>query len=285
MIPAAFEYHRPPSVEAAIGLLTEHGEEARVVAGGHSLIPMMKLRMAYLSHLVDLRDVAELRGISVQGGEVTIGAMTTQHELIASDALAAAAPILREAALQIADPQVRYMGTVGGNVANGDPGNDMPGLMQALDAQFDLAGPEGRRSVAARDFYEAAYMTARADDEILTAIRFTAPTGMGQAYEKQKRKIGDYATAAAAVLIAKDGGTIREARIAMTNLSDTPVYSQAAGAALVGTDGGAAAIAAAMEAMQGDIDPGEDNRGPVEFKRHVAGVILKRAIERALSRA
>ena len=285
MIPAAFEYHRPADVDAAIGILTEHGDEARVVAGGHSLIPMMKLRMAFLSHLVDLRDVEEMKGISIDGDSVTIGAMTTQHELITHDGLSAAAPILREASLQIADPQVRYMGTIGGNVANGDPGNDMPGLMQALDARFVLVGPDGRRSVDARGFYEAAYMTARSDEEILTQIKFTAPAGMGYAYEKQKRKIGDYATAAAAVLIAKDGGAVTQARIAMTNLSDVPVYSEAAGAALVGTDGGAAAITAAMDAMQGDIDPGEDNRGPVEFKRHVAGVILKRAIERALSRA
>jgi carbon-monoxide dehydrogenase medium subunit len=124
---------------------------------------MMKLRMAYLSHLADLRGVAELRSISMDVGIVTIGAMKTQHELITSDALAAAAPILREAPLQIADPQVRYMGTVGGNVANGDPGNDMPGLMQALDAQFTLAGPEGRRTVPARGFCEAAYITGRAD--------------------------------------------------------------------------------------------------------------------------
>lgn len=285
MIPAAFEYHRPADVNAAIGILAEHGDEARVVAGGHSLIPMMKLRMAFLSHLVDLRDVDEMKGISIEGDTVTIGALTTQHELIAHDGLAVAVPLLREAALQIADPQVRYMGTIGGNVANGDPGNDMPGLMQALDARFVLVGPDGRRNVDARSFYEAAYMTARADEEILTQIRFTAPTGLGYAYEKQKRKIGDYATAAAAVLIGKDGDTVREARIAMTNLSDTPVYSEAAGAALVGTDGGAAAISAAMDAMQGDIDPGEDNRGPVEFKRHVAGIMLKRAIERALSRA
>ena len=284
MIPAAFEYHRPDSLASAVAILSEHGDEARVVAGGHSLIPMMKLRMAAISHLVDLQKVAELKGITVSGGTVSIGAMVTQAELISHEGLAKAAPLLREAALQIADPQVRYMGTVGGNVANGDPGNDMPGLMQCLGATFTLCGPSGSRDVAAREFYHGLYSTDRADDEILTKITFAAPSG-GYAYEKQKRKIGDYATAAAAVLLTKSGGKVASASVAMTNLSDTPVWSEAAGAALVGTDCGADAVKAAIAAMLGDIDPQQDNRGPIEFKRHVAGVILARAITRAWSRA
>jgi carbon-monoxide dehydrogenase medium subunit len=266
-----------------LSILEEHGDDARVMAGGHSLIPMMKLRMADVPHLIDLQDVGGLSDISV-GDTITIGAMVTQHDIIDDDALAEAAPILREAALQIADPQVRYMGTVGGNVANGDPGNDMPGLMQCLDAQFTVVGPDGERTIAARDFYEAAYMTAREDEEVLTSVSFAKPQG-GYAYEKQKRKIGDYATAAAAVQIVKDGGSCSSASIAMTNLSDTPVFSDAAGAALVGTSVDADAVKAAVAAMLGDIDPVEDNRGPVAFKRHVAGVILARAIERAWSRA
>jgi len=284
MIPARFDYHRPADVQAALAILDEHGDEARVIAGGHSLIPMMKLRMADLAHLIDLQDIAELRGIRIEGGRVTIGAMTTQAELIDDAALAEAAPILREAALQIADPQVRYMGTVGGNVANGDPGNDMPGLMQCLDATFHLIGSGGERSVQARTYYEGAYMTDREDDEILTAISFARPTG-GYAYEKQKRKIGDYATAACAALVTMEGGAVSAASVAMTNLSDTPVWSEAAGQALVGTAGDAAAIAAAVEAAKGDIDPTEDNRGPVDFKMHVAGIIIGRAIARAVSRA
>lgn len=276
MIPAGFEYHRPSDVASAIDLLQQHGDEARVIAGGHSLIPMMKLRMADLSHLVDLQDVGELRGIAIGGGKVVLGAMTTQHELIAHDGLAAAMPILREAALQIADPQVRYLGTVGGNVANGDPGNDMPGLMQCLDAGFELHGPGGIREVAAREFYEAAYFTAREDDEILTRIHIPLPAaGSGHAYEKQKRKIGDYATAAAAVMIG--GGS---ASVAMTNLADTPVWSPDANDALAGGDRDGC-----VAAMLGAIDPVADNRGPVDFKRHVAAVILRRAIDRAAARA
>jgi carbon-monoxide dehydrogenase medium subunit len=284
MIPAAFDYYRPKDIAGVIALLQEHGDDARVMAGGHSLIPMMKLRMAEVPHLIDLQDVSDLSGIEVSGDQIRIGAMTTQAELIDHAGLAEAAPILREAALQIADPQVRYMGTVGGNVANGDPGNDMPGLMQCLDAQFTLVGADGERSVAARDFYEAAYMTARDDEEVLTAVSFAAPAG-GHSYEKQKRKIGDYATAAAAVQISTDGGTCSAASIAMTNLSDVPVWSEAAGAALVGTSVDGDALKAAVAAMLDDIDPTKDNRGPVAFKRHVAGVILTRAIERAWSRA
>lgn len=284
MIPAPFAYHRPANIGEALSILTEHGDDARVVAGGHSLIPMMKLRMAMIDHLVDLNGIAGLDGIAIDGGRVTIGAMTTQHDLIVDKGLSAAAPLLSEAALQIADPQVRYVGTLGGNVANGDPGNDMPGVMQCLDASFTLVGPNGSRDVPARDFYEAAYMTAREDDEILTAISFAAPKG-GFAYEKQKRKIGDYATAACAAQIAMEGGTCTEASIAMTNLSDTPIWSQAAGQALVGTSCAPADLDAAVAAAMADIDPTEDNRGPIEFKKHVAKIIIRRAIERAIARA
>jgi len=284
MIPGPFNYYRPDDIPSAIKLLTSLGEDARVVAGGHSLIPMMKLRMASIDHLIDLQNIDGLKGISVSDGTVTIGAMVTQHEMITSDELAKAAPIIKETALLIADPQVRYVGTIGGNVANGDPGNDMPGLMQCLDARFNLTGPSGSRSVAAREFYEAAYFTARQDDEILTSVTFASCDG-GYAYEKLKRKIGDYATAAAAVLITKSGNECTSASIAMTNLSDTPVYCEAASAGLVGTNLNEEAISSAVVASVDAIDPGEDLRGPVEFKKHVAGVILRRAIDRAISRA
>jgi len=284
MIPAAFEYHRPDTVEGAVKIISDLGDEARVVAGGHSLIPMMKLRMTGLSHLVDLQGIGGLKGISIDGDTVTIGAMTTQHELITNKDLASRAPIMSEAALQIADPQVRYMGTIGGNVANGDPGNDMPGLMQCLDANYTLVGPSGERSVSAREFYEAAYFTEREDDEILTSISFAA-TSAGYAYEKQKRKIGDYATAAAAVLISKDGGTCSAASIALTNLADTPIYCEAAVAALAGSSLSADDVSAAVKASVDASDPSEDNRGPVEFKKHAASVVIRCAIERAIERA
>ena len=284
MIPASFDYHRPQGLEDAVAILQKYGDDARVIAGGHSLIPMMKLRMADVPNLIDLQDIESLKGIQVKNGRVTIGAMVTQHDLINSGALVEAAPIIREASQQIADPQVRYVGTIGGNVANGDPANDLPGLMQCLDATFTLFGPDGTREVKARAFYTGAYMTAREDEEILTAIHFNA-TDAGYAYAKQKRKIGDYATAAAAVLLNKEGAICSSASIAMTNLSDTPVWSERASAALVDTDCGPTAIKAAVAAGLKDIDPTEDNRGPVAFKYHAARMMISRAIASAWARA
>ena len=286
MIPGAFEYHRPGSVDEVVTLLTKHGDEGRVVAGGHSLIPMMKLRLAVPTHLIDLGSVADLKDIKAAGPTVEIGAMTTQHDLIASDLLAEACPILREVALTIADPQVRYCGTVGGNVANGDPGNDMPAVMQCLGATFVLKGPGGERKVAAREFYEAAYFTARKDDEILTSISIPTPaSGHGYAYEKLKRKVGDYAIAAAAVVLTMDGGTCKSAAIALTNVGDTPIFAEAAGQALVGTAIDDGAVAKAVAAAKAVAQPAADMRGPKEYRVHAAGVMTGRAIKRALTRA
>lgn len=285
MITGNFEYHAPESVPAAVGLLSELGDDARVIAGGHSLIPMMKLRLAMPEHLIDLRKISDLSYIKVDGDIVHIGAMTTQHALIDSDALRTAAPIIAETSLQVADPQIRYKGTIGGNVANGDPGNDYPALMQCLDASFTLVGPDGERSVPAREFYEAAYFTARDDLEILTRVSFPVCSG-GYAYEKQKRKIGDYATAASAVLLTKDAsGKCSAASIAMTNLADTPIYCEDASAMLVGSSLDAETVSAAIAGCIAIIEPVDDNRGPVEFKKHAASVLLKRAIDRAWSLA
>ena len=286
MIPGSFEYHRPSSLDDAIGLLSSLGDDALLVAGGHSLIPMMKLRMAAPEHLVDLQDVQSLKSITIENNQITLGAMVTQAELIASEALHAACPILRETSLQIADPQIRYLGTIGGNVANGDPGNDMPAVMQMLDATYVLAGPNGEREVAARAFYEAAFFTAREENEILTAIRFAAPAaGHGSAYMKQKRKIGDYATAAAAVVLTMSGGVCETASIGLTNVADTPLWAEAAASLLVGTSVDEAAIKAAAEAAKAITDPAVDGRGPKEFRTHIAGIMVQRAISSALGRA
>jgi len=286
MIPGAFDYHRPKTVDEAVGLLSSLGDDATVVAGGHSLIPMMKLRMAIPEHLVDLQDIADLKSISVSGGGVTIGAMVTQAQLIDSADLAQACPILREAAQQIADPQIRNVGTVGGNVANGDPGNDMPALMLALDATYTLKGPGGERQVKARDFYEAAYFTAREEGEILTTISFMAPpAGHGHAYQKQKRKIGDYATAAAAVVLTKQGDTCQSASISLTNLADTPLLAADAASSLVGSNLDTAAISAAVAAAKSITNPAADGRGPADYRTHVAGVMVERAIRQAADRA
>jgi carbon-monoxide dehydrogenase medium subunit len=286
MIPAPFAYHRPRSLQDAIGLLAEHGENVRVVAGGHSLIPMMKLRLAKPEHLVDLQDLTELRGMGSEPGTLVIGAMTTQYELIGSELLAAKCPILRETSLQIADPQVRYCGTVGGNLANGDPGNDMPAVMLALDAIYRVRGPSGERDIPARDFYKGIYSTALADGEILTSLRIPLPAeGHGWAYEKQKRKIGDYATAAAAVVLTVSGVACTSAAIALTNVADTPLLAQRAGEALVGANVDEAAIAEAARRAQQIANPSADGRGPVDFRIHVAGVMVRRAIAQAKQRA
>ena len=183
MIPGSFAYHRPASIKDALALLADLGDNARALAGGHSLIPMMKLRLATPDHLVDLAGLPDLKGIRADGADIVIGAMTTQHEMIHSDLLSAKIPILRETALVIADPQVRYVGTLGGNVANGDPGNDMPAVMLCLGATYQVAGKSGERRIAAREFYQGAYFTALEPGEILTAVRIKVPAdGHGFAY-------------------------------------------------------------------------------------------------------
>jgi carbon-monoxide dehydrogenase medium subunit len=286
MIPGQFEYHRPTSVADAVGLLAKLGEEARVVAGGHSLIPMMKLRMAQPDHLVDLQDISELKYIVEDGGNIVIGAMTTQAEIIASDLLARKCPILGETANQIADPQIRYVGTLGGNVANGDPGNDMPAIMQALDAKYDLAGPSGTRQVSAREFYEGAYFTQLEEGEILTSVRFATPAaGHGWCYAKQKRKVGDYATAAAAVIVSMSAGNCTAASVALTNVASTPLYAEDAASALVGTSLDADAADKAAAAAMAITDPASDGRGPADYRTRVAGVMVRRAVEAARERA
>jgi carbon-monoxide dehydrogenase medium subunit len=285
MIPGRFTYHRPGSVGEAVKLLASLGEEARPLAGGHSLIPMMKLRLAQPEHLVDLGKLG-LKGIRAEGADIVLGAMTTQAEIIDSALLRERAPILQEAAQVIADPQVRYQGTIGGNVANGDPGNDMPGLMLCLDARYTLTGANGNRQVAARDFYEAAFFTKLQPGELLTEIRFAAPAaGHGWAYEKLKRKIGDYAVAAAAVTLTMSGGKCSGASIALTNVAQTPLLAADAAKALIGTAVDDAAIDAAAKAAMAISDPTTDTRGPVEYRRSVLGVMVRRAIARAKSRA
>ena len=288
MIPATFTYHKPASLADALSLLCDAGGDGLLLAGGHSLIPMMKMRLAAPACLVDLNGIGELRGIHTDTakGEIVIGALTTQHALIDSAALAAVCPLLRETAKQIADPQVRYCGTIGGNAANGDPGNDMPAVLQCLNATFVLRGKDGEHRIAARDYYLGAYDTARTDGQILIAIHIPTPAaGHGFAYEKQKRKVGDYATAAAAVVLSRQKGIITAADIALTNLADTPLLATEAAACLQGSEGGDAIIKQAAEKAAAICDPADDNRGPPAFRRALAAVMTERAIHSALTRA
>ena len=286
MIPGSFDYHRPTTVEGAVALLQQLGEDALPLAGGHSLIPMMKTRLAAPDHLVDLGAVEGLRQIDHVGNEVIIGAMVTQHAVIHSSQLAGLVPLMRETALVIADPQIRYKGTIGGNCANGDPGNDMPALMQCLNARYTLTGVSGTREVAARDFYFGAYDTALEPGEILVSVSIPVPPlGHGYGYEKLKRKVGDYATAAAAVVITIEGGTCTSASIGLTNVSETPLWAQEAAQILLGTTLDEATVAKAVAAAEAITNPASDMRGPSEYRTKMAGIMLRRALERAKTRA
>ena len=286
MIPAPFSYHRPNTLAEATALLAQYSEEARALAGGQSLIPMMKLRLAVPEHLVDLGGIAELKGIQHSSNTMVIGAMTTQHELVGSRTIADVIPIIREAALLVADPQVRYVGTIGGNVANGDPGNDMPAIMMCLDASYRLAGRDGPRTVKARDFYQGIYATALKPGEIVTAIEIAIPpAGHGYAYEKLKRKVGDYATAAAGVILTVRLGKIATCAITLTNLSDRPLLAKDAAAAVIGSGLEKPTLEAASKAARAIMSPASDTRGSVEYRTSVGGVIVERALKRAFERA
>ena len=285
MIPPAFDYHAPQSVADAIRLLGSLGADAKLLAGGHSLLPMMKLRFAQPAHLIDLNRITALRGIREEGGTIVIGAMTVENDLIASKLLQSKLPLLPEAALLIADPQVRNRGTIGGDIAHGDPGNDHPAIAIALDAAFVLEGPKGERLVRADAFFHGTYMTEMAENEILTAIRIPAfAPKTGYAYEKLKRKTGDWATAAAAVVLRITAGQVSHVRIALTNLAPTALRASAAEAALLGKAITDATVADAVAKACTICDPAEDLRGDREYKTAMAGQMVKRALLKAAAR-
>jgi aerobic carbon-monoxide dehydrogenase medium subunit len=285
MIPPAFDYHVPKSVGEAVALLGRLGSDAKILAGGHSLLPMMKLRFAQPAHLVDINRIPELRGVCEDGAEIVIGAMTVENDLIASPILQAKAPLLPEAARLIADPQVRNRGTIGGDIAHGDPGNDHPAISLALDATFEIEGPKGRRRVKADAFFHGTYMTDLAEDEILVAIRLPAfAPKTGWAYEKLKRKTGDWATAGAAVVLGLDGGKVSRVRIALTNVAPAALRATAAEQAVLGKPLDTATLDAAAKAAMAACDPAEDLRGDREYKTAMAGQMVKRALLKAASR-
>ena len=268
MIPPAFDYHAPRTIAEAISLLSSLGDDAKLLAGGHSLLPMMKLRFAQPGTLIDINRIPELRGISESGGVIRIGAMTSENELIASPLLQKHLPLLPEAALLIADPQVRNRGTIGGDIAHGDPGNDHPAIAMALDATFELQGPKGTRQVKAVDFFHGTYMTALAEDEILTAI-LVAPFAAGTGYAYQK-------------LMAD--GKVTHASIGLTNVAPTALRASAAEAALLGHALTESTISLAASAVRSICDPAEDLRGDVEYKTAMAAEMTKRAIRAAAAR-
>jgi len=286
MTPAAFEYHAPSSVDAAVALLAELGPEAKLLAGGHSLLPMMKLRFAVPTHLIDLGKVDELRGIRQAGDEIRIGAMTTEAELLRSPVLAEKLPLLVEGVRSIADPQVRYKGTIGGDISHGDPGNDHPALMLALDASFVLAGPRGERVLKADGYFLGLYTTQLEADELLAEIRIPVPPpGCGWSYQKLKRKTGDFATAATAVLLKMDAGRVAQVRIGLTNVAPTALRANAAEDSLIGKPIDDATVAEAARLAMSICDPAPDQRGDAAYKTAMCGEMTRRALLAAHARA
>ena len=286
MIPPNFEYHRPSTVDEAVGLLSSLGSEAKILAGGHSLLPMMKLRFAQPEHLVDINRIPELKGVRVVGDDIVIGAMTSENAVIADPILNEKVPLFPEAAKLIADPVVRNRGTVGGDIAHGDPANDHPAIALACDAIMTIAGPNGTRQVPASEFFLGTYWTALEENDILTAITVKAfPKGAGYSYKKLKRKIGEWATAACAVVVSLSGGKIAHIRMTLTNLGPTALRANEAEELLLGQTATNDLIKQAADRAMAICDPAEDLRGDPEYKTAMAGQMVQRAILEALSRA
>ena len=286
MIPGRCEYHAPASLPEALSMLSQFGEEAKVLAGGHSLIPMMKMRFAEPTHLIDLNRIDDLRGVSEADGIIHIGAMTRENDLITSQILRDHCPLLPEAARNIADPQVRNCGTLGGDIAHGDPANDHPALMLALGASFVLNGPNGERVVPADEFFLGTYWTALEAEEILTEIRIPAfAPHTGYAYHKLKRKQGDWATAGVAVVMQLEQGRCKRVGIGLTNVGPTALQATAAEALLTGEVIDDALIERAAEQAMAICEPAEDLRGDIEYKTQMTGEMTRRAIRQALERA
>ncbi len=287
MYPPSFDYYAPTTLAEAIGLLEQHQGQAKVLAGGQSLIGMMKLRLTQPAALIDINRVPDLSYLREDSKALRIGALTRITELEASELIRTHYPLLHDASGEISDPTVRNWGTVGGNVSHGDPGNDLPACMLALDAEYQVQGPNGVRTIPAREFYEDSFVTALAPNEVLTEIRVPPRTpGSGNAYSKMERKVGDFAIAAVAVhLVVAGDGAVSTAGIGLTNVGPTAIFAAQASAALVGTHGGPTDLDRAAGLAADAAQPVADNRGPVEFKREMVRVWTRRAARRALDRA
>jgi carbon-monoxide dehydrogenase medium subunit len=287
MYPASFDYHTPGSVQEAISLLGKLGDDAKLLAGGHSLIPMMKLRLAQPKHLIDLRKVPGLAGIREDGGSIAIGAMTTHWQVESSKLLQARIPVVSDAAGMIGDPQVRNLGTIGGSLAHADPAADMPAVMIALGAEFVIEGARGRRTVKVDDFFKGLMMTAVGPDEILAEIRVPVPpAGSGAAYLKFPHPASRFAVVGVCAALTVDGkGICTKAGVGVTGAGTKAVRAKGVEAGLAGKALDQAAIeAAAAKAAEG-VDVQADLQGSAEYKAHLLRVHARRAIEAALGRA
>lgn len=277
MIPAAFEYFTPTSVDEAVSLLSEHAD-AKVLAGGQSLLPVLRLRLAAPESIVDIRKIDDLRGIRDDGDALVIGAMTP-HSAVQTDAtIAEHARLISLAAATIADPQVRHRGTFGGSLAHADPAGDLPAVAVALEASFVIAGPEGRRTVAAADFFQGVFSTALAEDELLVEVRIPKYTGWGAHYEKFSRVAQGWPIVAVAAAVRLDGDSIAEARVGLSNMGSTPIRAIAVEDALIGRPATAEAVREAAARAADGTSPVTDLNGDAEYRRHLASVLTRRAV-------
>jgi len=283
--PAAFEYERATSVEGAIAALKRLGPEARVIAGGHSLLPMMKLRLANPEHLIDINDLTELSYIREEGNEIRIGALTRHVDLLKSELLFTHAPLFRDAEKVIADPVVRNRGTIGGSLCQADAAEDLSAVCSAVKAKVVIRGSDGERVVGMDEFHVGPYVTAVGDGELLTEVRIPLRRGGGSAHEKVERRAGDWAIAAASAAVWLEGSLIAEAGVALSAVGLTTIHVSRAEELLRGEAPSDELFARAGAIASEDCSPSADGRGPVDYKRHLAGVLTKRALLRATARA
>lgn len=280
MIPVAFDYVRPSTIDEAIAALVAGGEDAKVMAGGQSLMPVLRLRLGAPSLIVDCSRIDEMIGIREEGDSIAIGAGTTHHAVMNNDLVKRYVTLLAQATATVADPQIRHRGTMGGSLAHADPAGDLPAVAAALDATFTIAGPGGRRTVGASDFFVDYFTTAVGDDEVLVSVSFPKREGWGSHYEKFNRTAQAWSIVGVAAAVRMEGGRIAEARIGLTNVSTIPIRARSVEAALVGA-ADAAAIAAASESAADGTAPTTDIHADAEYRKHLTRVLTKRAVQKA----
>ncbi|HZA44809.1 MAG TPA: xanthine dehydrogenase family protein subunit M [Rubrobacter sp.] len=282
MIPLAFDYEVAESVDHAIELLGQHGDEAKLLAGGHSLLPIMKLRLAAPTVLIDLGRIGDLNYVRDDGDHLAIGAMTRHCDAERDPTLQEHCGLVSYTASLVGDPSVRHRGTIGGSISHGDAASDLPSALLALDATFVVRGPNGERTVAAGDFFQDYLQTTLAPDEVLTEIRVPKLNGAGWSYKKFNRRAQDWAVVGAAAVVERSNGSIGSARIALTNMGSTPLRATAAESALSGAD--PSSVAEATSSADEGTSPSSDIAASAEYRRHLARVLSRRAVEEALSR-
>jgi carbon-monoxide dehydrogenase medium subunit len=278
MIPAAFDYKAPTSLGEAMQLLASAGDDAKIIAGGQSLLPVLKLRLAAPELVIDLAKIDSLKGVRDDGDAIVIGAMTPHFEVLGDPLVAEHASLIARCVETVADPQVRHRGTFGGACVHADPAGDIPAPVLALDAEFLIAGPGGQRQVLAKDFFQDLFTTAVGDDEILVEVRVPKYTGWGSAYEKFVRVAQQWAIAGVAAAVRTDGDTIAEARIALTNMGPTPIRARSAEEALVGVAVEPDAVAGALSSIADGTSPPTDVNGDPEYRRHLVSILGRRGV-------